>query len=337
MNVRSMLLTILFVVFSVTLAVAQGGTTDAPRGSQHVARSAAAEEPVAPAGRVTTLPADDEGRQRSELLAGHIYLFGKTLDQAIDDLQNSDLKAFAKSYQHMVASYGQLADQVGDASQSLGDAANQVVLAKHALANVGSGSQASPERKVKLAEEIGQIRAMLIGKLGSVRARLEGAHGEQRQPLLAQVKGLVERVQQLDRMDGALRDGTQPLLPGLAAEHLNEQLDTIANALEEERQMLGVVSESVRLLVTNTSAEMRRTMRLLQIETQIPNGQVKQLLETRAAVQHILDEVTAAHRRASHSALNLLASDGADVNLEEEGDLLRVVDLLIDGNHDSTP
>jgi len=310
-------------VFATFHASAQENVAIAP-GTETIRR-------VEPAGRITTLPTDDEGRQRSELLAGHIYLFEKTLDEAIDDLQNSDLKAFAKSYRRMVASYGQLADQVGDASQSLGDASNQVALAKRSLDRIGPNTAVSPERKAMLADDISQIRAMLIGKLSAVRARLDDAQGEQRQKLLSQVKGLVERVHQLDRLNGTLHDGSQPLLPGLASDTLGNQLDAIASALEEERKLLRVVSESVRLLVDNTSAEMRRTMQLLRIEAQLPNAQLNQLLETRKSALKMLDDVTTAHQHAANSALDILSQTDQPADIANEDDLLRAVDALIDG------
>jgi len=313
----------LFYVFATSQVSAQQDVANAT-GQERVQRGEAA-------GRITTLPTDDEGRQRSELLAGHIYLFGKTLDEAIEDLQNSDLKAFAKSYRRMVASYGQLADQIGDASQSLGDASNQVALARRTLDRIEPNTDVPPERKAALVDDISQIRAMLIGKLSAVRARLDDAQGEQRQKLLSQVKGLVERVHQLDRLNGTLHDGSQPLLPGLASDTLGNQLDAIASALEEERKLLRVVSESVRLLVDNTSAEMRRTMRLLRIEAQLPNAQLNQLLETRKSALRMLDDVTTAHQHAANRALDILSPTDLHADIADEDDLLRAVDALIDG------
>ncbi len=204
------------------------------RSSDQAVGEPALAAPASPTGRFSTLPSGEEGRQRTELLAGHLYLFGKSLDQAINDLQHSDLKAFASSYRRMVASYGQLADQVGDASQALGDASNQIELARRSLAHVGASDPAPPNEAAELVTEISQIRTVLIGRLGAFRTRLDGMEGAPRQKLLVQIKGLVQRVEQLDRLHGTLRDGTQPLLPGLAAEGLGEQLDTIAAALAEK-------------------------------------------------------------------------------------------------------
>lgn len=75
-----------------------------------------AQENPAPAagvtqGRLGTLPGVEGATASSDALGGHFRLLEKTIDRAISDLQNGDLRAFVVSYKQMVESYVQLADQ----------------------------------------------------------------------------------------------------------------------------------------------------------------------------------------------------------------------------------
>jgi hypothetical protein len=87
-------------------------------------------------GSVGTLPASGDMRRPDQLIAGHVRLLGRTLDQAIADLQHSDLRGFTVSYKQMVDSYTALTDQLGEASEALGAAATRVELARAILSGM---------------------------------------------------------------------------------------------------------------------------------------------------------------------------------------------------------
>jgi replication-associated recombination protein RarA len=142
---------------------------------------------------------------------------------------------------------------------------------------------------------------------------------------------LVSRIQQLDRLSAALRENTAPLVPGLTASNLHEQLDVVEQTLDQEEQMLAVLSQSMKLLVDSTTGEMRHTMRLLEVDAQIPDDQILQLSQTRAAVQTVLDEVTQAHGRAADSALEML-SQGTPPAIADQDELLRKVDQMLNAS-----
>ena len=308
-----------------TLLVLLGiGFVGATAGEAQVGEQTGSDVPAAAAGG-PLLPLPDG---RNEVLAGRVHLLGKTLDRAIDDLQHVELRQFAQSYKRMVDAYGQLADHVGDASSAIGLARTRVELAKRSLNSLDASHAPDSEQRGKLNEDIGQIRAMLIGKLGSLRALFEHAQGENKEKLLGQIQGFVGRIQQLDRLSAALRENTAPLVPGLTASNLREQLDVVEQTLDQEEQMLVVLSQSMKLLVDSTTGEMRHTMRLLEVSVQIPDEQMLQLSQTRAAVQTVLDEVAQAHARAADSAIEMLSKGTPPVTADPD-ELLRQVDQLL--------
>lgn len=280
-------------------------------------------------GRVGTLPGQQETAQRGDLLAGHVYLLGKTVDQAIEDLQNGDLRQFAKSYRRMVAAYTTLSDHIGCAAETVGGATMRVELARESLADVDSIGETDPKARRQLVEDIGQIRALLIGKLAALRARLEHAKEDQKPELLQKMRGLFVRITQLDKLTESVEESARPLLPGLAANELHRQLDEIDQSLEQEEDMLSVVADSAHLSVDTLSQQVRRTMLLLEVEATIPVEQMAELAQTREAVHSVLDEITAAHRRAANSAIDILARSADQTELQNPEQLLQQVDGLL--------
>lgn len=281
-------------------------------------------------GKVVQLPDANSGDQRNRLLAGHVHLLNKTIEQAIEDLQHGELREFLKSYRRMVDSYGQLSDHVADAAASIGAAEAQVGLAKRSLTRLDEKPSNRNESRQQLREDLGQVRALLIGRLATLRQQFVEAGQDEQKELMSQIQGLVGRVRQLDQLKSSLNQGSRPLLPGLAAGDLHRQLDVIGQALDEEQRTLGVVARSVGLLVDSTTADMQRTVRLLQIQTSIPREQLAQLAETRKAVQSVLDEVLQAHAVATKSAQNILSAADASAITDDPEQLLREVDRLLE-------
>ena len=93
--------------------------------------------------------------------------------------------------------------------------------------------------------------------------------------------------------------------------------------------MLNVVAQAARRSVESLTAQVRRTMLLLDVEAQIPRQQLQQLTATREAVQTELDEILQAHQRAAQNATRLLMQPTEDpVPIEPEA-LLEQVDRML--------
>jgi hypothetical protein len=302
-----------------------GGFT-APARAQDAGPAAAPAQ--AATGRLATLP-DDREATSGDLLAGHVHLLSKTLDRAIEDLQHGDLREFARSYQQMVDAYTTLTDHLGGAEEAVGAAAMRVGLARESLADAGAVGEPDSQQRQKLAEDVDQIRALLIGRLAAARATLERAEGEQREKLLQQMGGLVARIGQLDKLKRTFEEGARPLVPGLTADDLGRQLDEIDEALAVEQRMLGVVAQAARQSVETLSGHVRRTMLLLEVEAQVPRQQLAQLTAARESVQNTLDEILAAHQRAANGAIRILSRTDDALPIQDAGQLLEQVDRLL--------
>ena len=281
-------------------------------------------------GRVGTLPGAESSPVENALLDSHVKLLSTSLDQAIEDLEHGRLKQFAKSSKRMVEAYNRLSDQIGDAASSIGDAQVQVSLATDSLHSLGDAPKLDSAKRRTLTEDISQIRALMMGKLASLKALYEQANTEgDRAKLAQQLSGIVNRVKQLDALGNSLAAGTRPILPGVAANELRSQLDAIDDSLHEEERMLGVLAESVRLLVDATTSEMRRTMRLLEISASIPRRQLNELTRTRIAVQKALNDVAAAHQKAQSEAQLMLTSTPVASGSINQTKLMHEVESLI--------
>lgn len=280
-------------------------------------------------GRVGTLPGLRDALPAGDLLAGRLHLLSKTLDRAVNDLQHGDLKRFAQDYQRMVDAYTTLTDHVGTAAESIGAAGMRVELARESLADAGKIAEPDPQQRRQLADDINQVRTVLLSRLAAQRSELDRADAAQRDKLLKQMQALVARIRQLDQLKQTFEEGARALLPGLAADQLGRQLDEIDAALGIEQRMLNVVAQAARRSVEALTAQVQRTMLLLEVEAQIPREQLQQLTATRDAVQTELDEILQAHQRAAQSATAILAAPQNGGTPLEPGPLLEQVDRLL--------
>ncbi|MEX1027913.1 MAG: hypothetical protein WD049_07895 [Candidatus Paceibacterota bacterium] len=268
--------------------------------------------------------------QRIGVLDGHLRLLGKTLTQAIDDLQHGDLKQFAESAKRVVEAYGQVADLVGDAAEATGDASTRVALARKSLQGLTTTATHDPQRRRALSDSIGQLRAMSMKKLREARDRYDQTDDpKERQKLLKNIDGLVRRDSQLNQLQHSLVKGSQPLLPGLSSQQVARQLSDFETALNEETEALELVSESTRLLVESTSHDMRHTFHLLEIESQLPAEQMRQLAEMQQTIEGTLEDLTQVHELAARSALELLSGSTEYHPPEDPQELLRRADELL--------
>lgn len=290
------------------------------------------EEPNDPtlSGSMGTLPAREDGPPADRLIAGHVRLLARTLDQAIADLQHTDLRGFTESYKQMVDSYTALTDQIGEASEALGAAGTRVELARAILEGMSPSVEIDEQASTELAADIGQMRTRLIARMAALRAQVDHVDSERREKTLHELQLLVRRLENLQSLQASLDQNEHPLAPVLAPVHLEEQLQLMEQMIAEEERLLGVVARSARLMVGNTSTHLRHTMRLLDVQAQLPREQLAQLQQSRAAVQSILDELTVAYGTAAERAGQLL-SGGPSRELEmEPEELLRHVDRLVD-------
>lgn len=283
-------------------------------------------------GSVGTLPIRDDDSLPHQLIAGHVRLLGRTLDQAIDHLQHADLRGFAVSYKQMVDSYTALTDQIGEASEALGSAATRIALARSTLTGLSPTPRLDESLRAELAADIEQIQMRLIARMAALRAQVDHADSARREKTLRDLQTLVGRLENLNSLQSLLQQNDRPLAPSLAPAQLNEQLRLMEEAITEEERLLGVVARSAQLLVSNSAAQLRHTMTLLEVQAQLPREQVAQLQRSRAAVQNILDDLVAAHGSAAERAGQML--DGRTVNQKplDAEQLLRRVDQLIDGS-----
>ena len=291
----------------------------------------------ATSGRLGTLASPDSKQQRSRLLAGHVHLLGKTVDQTIEDLQHGRLREFLRSYKQTVDAYNSLTDHVGNASEAIGAASTRLQLARESLGEVGTLTETDPQTRLELSQDVDQLRALLMGQLAVFRAQLDQADERAQQGMLRRMHGIVVRIGQMDGLKRSLQQGGRALMPALAADQLSRRLEEIEEALEIEQQMLGLVANSSRLSVQTLSGQIKRTVLLLQVEASIPRVEIVNLQQTRVEVQGILDHIMTAHQRAANTAAGILTQPvGTDQPFDSE-QLLRDVDQLLEQNDGQSP
>jgi hypothetical protein len=277
-----------------------------------VAQEAAAPTPATMQGRLGTLPGVEGVPAPSDALGGHFRLLERTIDRAIADLQNGDLKAFVVSYKLMVETYVQVADQLGDASESLGEAMAQIVLARMSLMATADANATtdSPPQSVS-PSELADMRDYLHGKIAAVRARLEAARPADQESLLGDLQTLVERAEQLEQMSKAAETTGRPLLPGMASSELDKRLTEVEEALKEEKRMVEVVGSLARDVTKSASKDLRNTMRFLEIDARIPREQLDRLQVLRANLQRTVKQIETTRDDARRNAMRILVNNSS--------------------------
>jgi len=269
------------------------------------------DKPKSRSGRVTTLPGPNtvDPAAAENLVSGRVRLVGQALENAIESLENGDLQQFAHSYQRMVRAYENLSDQLSDAAESVGKATARLETADKKLAGASAVGNGSSNRLQQLTGNVDALRSRFLAMLTTLRARY-GQVTEQglRDDLSQQMGSLVERIEQLDSIRTSLTS-TSDAVSDETVRRLRSELSGMRQLLGDEHEMLVVLSESVALLVETASAQMDRSMLVLQVESQLPRDQVRRLRETRRGVQRILTDLEETRRKTHRAVMGILGGD----------------------------
>ncbi len=253
----------------------------------------------AQSGQVTTLPPD---RMSSQLETLH-----DAIVEATEELKNENVRTYVESYQVMVQQYGVVADLVGDAAEASGEMAVRLDALKADLQQLDTAAPADADQRAALLNDIAAIRGDLTGRLSALDSQYKEAGDEFRENMKGKLAGIVIRIEQMQALEKSLSEGTGPVVPGYAMSQYSRQLNDMQQVLHEEQESLNVVSRSVRLLVESNVAQMRRSLRMLQLQNKLPLDQFRRLQQSQQEVQQVMTQLDSAHRRMSAAVVDILA------------------------------
>ena len=262
-------------------------------------------------------------------VSDNLKMLGFSLNEAIDQLEHQDVKAFLQAWENMVETYLETADAIGHAQENLGGVEMSLAILEEGLKDVGNAPPAKAEERERLAEGIVSIRAQLLARLAALRKRVtEATTEEEKQQLLRQMNGLLVRIRQMDQMTASLAEGAGPVVPGFASQRMRDDLQQMKQALGDEQQSLKMMADTVRSLVRSSADQMEHTFAILDLQQQVPREQFDALKRGQAGVQKDLNDLIQTQRKMSLHMVNLMTS-GVEEQDIDEATLLQDVDALI--------
>ena len=190
----------------------------------------------------------------------------------------------------MSAAYSVLADRLGEAHVQLGEIAVRLELARGRLARLRHPAGRDPATTA----QPGSPRDVTLTRLRTAIQRFEAASPADRPGKMAEVRDLVDHVDQLDRWEAALNRSTIPLVGLNRVADLERTLTALERRHELQDCILSRAAVTVAAQLRDLPRELEQLALLHQSYGALPHRAIDQLRRETDAMLAVVGELNAA-------------------------------------------
>jgi hypothetical protein len=260
-----------------------------------------------------------------DVLMGRVLLIDASLEKAMKDLRQGDIRGFMAGYLQLAKHYGSFADHIGAECRELGSSQAELALAECSLEEMIASSQATkPQAEKPVA--MTQVRASLLKSLETAHREYQAAeNGHQRNKALRSMKDARDRLKTIDQWLLASEGSTRMELP---FEQLNGQIETLTGQVHMDAQATELAATLVREAVTEVMSEIQDALALLKIQAHLPKERVDSLQETSQSVHEAFRQVKQL-RAKSQMAVEQAVDSDMEMTAEQQEAILSQVKALL--------
>ena len=190
----------------------------------------------------------------------------------------------------------------------------------------------------QLAEDLQVFRGILTSRLAALRERyraIDANDQTQKESVRKQMAAIANRIENFDDIRQTIEQGASAGVPDSATAWMQQQLEDMKIALAEEEAALQLTATAMRTQLADTTREIARSFRMIELQSRLPSEQIRRLQMTQASTKEVLGKLVREHRRATEAVLGIIAK-GEDGPAPAENELLERVDRLL-GNTRTAP